>query len=103
MYKIGQRVTTEYGAGTVRESSARRVFIILDSGDPLNVATGTHGYDRITPLTYAERQEMVIGYVDNGGRVRCTSCVSDGVPMLAHMLASPADRCENCERQLVTA
>lgn len=44
---VGTRVTTEYGPGKVSESSARRVFIELDDGQCLNVATGTPGYGRI--------------------------------------------------------
>lgn len=44
---VGQRVHTEYGDGEVRESSERRAVIVLDTGDMLNVATGTYGYERI--------------------------------------------------------
>ena len=53
MFAVGERVETEYGAGVVRESSYRRVFIVLDDGQPLNVATGTYGYERITRATPA--------------------------------------------------
>lgn len=47
MFEIGQRVVTEYGPGVVRESSARRVYVVLDEGGWINVQTGTPGYDRI--------------------------------------------------------
>ena len=46
----GARVNTEFGPGTVEQSSARRVFIQLDAGGSINVATGTFGYERITLL-----------------------------------------------------
>lgn len=46
-FKVGDKVTTEYGSGVVEESSHRRVFIRLDEGDTINVAVGTYGYDRI--------------------------------------------------------
>jgi hypothetical protein len=49
-FHIGQRVETEYGAGVVAELSARRVFVQLDDGQSLNVATGTFGYERIHAL-----------------------------------------------------
>lgn len=47
MLTVGDRVETEYGTGVVAESSPRRVFIQLDDGQTLNVATGTYGYERI--------------------------------------------------------
>lgn len=47
LLEVGQRVQTEYGTGIVRESSPRRAFIVLDDGQPLNVQTGTYGYERI--------------------------------------------------------
>lgn len=47
MFQIGQRVKTEFGAGVVEESSSRRVFVVLDEGGSINVATGTPGYSRI--------------------------------------------------------
>lgn len=47
-FQTGDRVSTEYGLGTVQESSYRRVFIELDEGGPINVVVGTPGYGRIT-------------------------------------------------------
>lgn len=47
MLQTGERVVTEFGAGVVTDSSARRVVIRLDAGDVLNVVTGTPGYGRI--------------------------------------------------------
>ena len=46
----GARVNTEFGPGTVEQSSARRVFIQLDAGGSINVATGSFGYERLTLL-----------------------------------------------------
>lgn len=51
MFYIGQQVTTEFGAGVVRESSPRRVFVELDNGESINVVTGTPGYDRIKAVS----------------------------------------------------
>ena len=50
MFAVGLRVLTEWGPGVVMESSGRRVFISLDDGGSINVATGTPGYGRITPV-----------------------------------------------------
>ena len=49
MLTTGQRVTTEWGPGTVTDSSARRVVVQLDDGGSINVQTGTPGYGRIVP------------------------------------------------------
>lgn len=49
-FQVGDKVTTEYGSGVVKESSPRRVFILLDDGSSINVVTGTYGYDRITKV-----------------------------------------------------
>jgi len=43
----GDRVLTEWGGGVVTDATPRRVVIDLDSGDTLNVVTGTPGYERI--------------------------------------------------------
>lgn len=45
--QVGSRVRTEFGDGVVDQISTRRVFIVLDCGDTLNVATGTPGFYRI--------------------------------------------------------
>ena len=50
MFTIGQKVSTEYGFGVVTESSHRRVVILLDSGESLNIITGTFGYERIKAI-----------------------------------------------------
>lgn len=48
MFEAGQRVTTEWGTGTVREFTHRRILIDLDGEtSPLNIVTGSHGFDRI--------------------------------------------------------
>ena len=52
MFAVNQTVTTEYGNGTVIASSGRRVAIRLETGDIINVATGTPGYNRVQPLTH---------------------------------------------------
>jgi len=54
---VGDRVKTEWGPGKVTEHTGRSVTIKLDSGEgPLNIVTGTPGYDRITLETAADRQ-----------------------------------------------
>lgn len=50
MFRTGQKVSTEWGNGVVRESSHRRVYIELDNGEAINIVTGTPGYRRITAI-----------------------------------------------------
>jgi hypothetical protein len=71
MFQINQRVSTEFGAGVVSESSTRRVVIDLDSGDRINVATGTPGYGRITAEC---NQHRILGYAFVGGQQVCRGC-----------------------------
>ena len=47
---VGQRVTTEFGDGLVTNSTSRSVTIKLDSGEEINVQTGTPGFERIKPV-----------------------------------------------------
>jgi hypothetical protein len=44
----GDRVSTEWGLGTVTHASARRVVVETDTDGPINVVVGTPGYFRIT-------------------------------------------------------
>ena len=49
-FQVGDKVTTEYGSGVVKESSHRRVFILLDDGATINAVVGTYGYGRIVKV-----------------------------------------------------
>jgi hypothetical protein len=52
---VGARVQTDVGPGTVKGNSSRGTTIELDEGDTINVATGTHGHDRLKPLSPAKK------------------------------------------------
>lgn len=73
----GDRVSTEWGMGRVVESSHRRVFIQLDSGDTLNIATGTPGYNRIhvEPLAYCPADDLAPGACRTLGQCWGHECV----------------------------
>lgn len=75
MFQVGQLVHTEYGSGVVRESSARRVFIVLDDEvGTLNVATGTPGYQRIQAMPECIRE---CGRAARPGEDDCQPCATE--------------------------
>jgi hypothetical protein len=47
-FQAGDRVESEYGQGTVIAYSSRRLAYQLDSGETINVVTGTPGFYRVT-------------------------------------------------------
>jgi hypothetical protein len=47
-FAVGDRVTSEYGAGTVEKFTSRVLVYRLDSGELINVVVGTPGYHRVT-------------------------------------------------------
>lgn len=53
-HQPGDRVQSEYGRGTVIEQTGRSLRYRLDSGEELNVAVGTPGYDRVRPINEAD-------------------------------------------------
>ncbi len=51
MLNEGQKVTTEWGTGTVKRLTGRSVTIAFDEGEfttEINIAYGTPGYYRLT-------------------------------------------------------
>ena len=94
MFAVGERVQTEYGAGVVRESSARRVFIVLDDGQPLNVATGTYGYERVEKIQDAQAIDGTyecVGFTE----CRCSKCIARKRAAI-EARSVPADVCTIC-------
>jgi hypothetical protein len=53
-HQPGDRVQSEYGRGAVIEQTGRSLRYQLDSGEELNVAVGTPGYDRVRPINEAD-------------------------------------------------
>jgi hypothetical protein len=50
-FPVGTRVDSDYGVGTVKESSLRRLYIVLDNYQgAINVVVGTPGFDRLVKL-----------------------------------------------------
>lgn len=47
----GDRVQSEYGTGTVTAHTRRSLTYQLDTGELLNMVTGTPGYYRVRPAT----------------------------------------------------
>lgn len=52
-FTVDQNVTTEWGPGRISAVSARRIVITLDTGDVVNIVTGTPGYDRVAIAPHA--------------------------------------------------
>lgn len=54
-YIAGDRVSTEYGEGTVVESTGRSILIQLNSEETIRVQRGTPGFDRVEKVASTSR------------------------------------------------
>lgn len=50
-YSLGDRVKTEFGEGSIAESTGRSILVTLDSGEQIRVQRGTPGFDRVQRLS----------------------------------------------------
>ncbi len=76
-YSQGDRILTEYGEGTVEESTGRSLLIALDEGGLIRVQRGTPGFGRLTRISSMRHHAHDSG--DNATINHCPFCGSGAV------------------------